>query len=142
MLSCGILGVVWGCLPLIGWSYYSLESHKTSCCVEWADGSLNVLSFNISLFILVFLLPLSVMVFTCLKIFNMVIKSVLLLITNYQIYICNPFQMSSLRIFIFKKNKETTQTHLTGQNSEKETRERVLTVNFGSLIGKHKEDSI
>ena len=56
-------------------------------------------------------------------------------LSNKNIY--NPFQMSSLRIFIFKKNKETTQRHITGQNSEKETRERVLAVNFASLIGKH-----
>ena len=83
IISCVILGSFWAILPLVGWSYYSLESHRTSCCVEWLDRSTNVISLNVSLFIFVFLLPLSIMVFVCFKLFNMVKKNLIFILFIY-----------------------------------------------------------
>ncbi len=59
-----VLGLFWSIMPLIGWSYYSLEENFTTCSVEWKDQSPNVLSYNVCMFIFVFFVPLSIIVFT------------------------------------------------------------------------------
>ena len=60
VLACGIWALILGSMPLLGWSRYSLEVSRTSCAPEWAERSLNVTSFNVTLFVLVFLVPLTV----------------------------------------------------------------------------------
>ena len=62
---CG--GLLWSVLPLLGWSYYDLEGAGTSCSVKWEDRSLNVMSYNITIFILVFLFPFIVIFIANLK---------------------------------------------------------------------------
>ena len=54
---CIIIGLFWATLPLFGWSFYSLEGAQISCSVEWNEKSFNVVSYNISIFGLVFLVP-------------------------------------------------------------------------------------
>lgn len=65
-------GLFWSVLPLIGWSYYSLEENKIVCSVEWKHKSFNVISYNISIFVFVFILPIVIIVYTSVKIFAIV----------------------------------------------------------------------
>ena len=51
------LGFIWSVLPLIGWSGYSKIQESPYCSIEMNDRSLNVISYNITVFIFVFLLP-------------------------------------------------------------------------------------
>ena len=60
--GCATLALVWSLMPLIGWSRYSMEPSRTSCAVEWAERSLSVTSFNVTLFFLVFFVPLVLIV--------------------------------------------------------------------------------
>ena len=67
ILICLLLAFLWSILPWLGWSYYSYEGFETSCSVEWKDNSLNVISYNISIFLFVFLIPFAIILFTNLK---------------------------------------------------------------------------
>ncbi|RNA30626.1 melanopsin [Brachionus plicatilis] len=58
ILICVLLALLWSVLPMMGWSYYSLEGALTSCSVEWKDRSLNVVSYNVTVFLLVYFIPL------------------------------------------------------------------------------------
>lgn len=62
ILSCVCLGLFWSLLPIFGWSKYSLEGTMTSCSVEWNERSFNVVSYNLAMFLFVFLIPLSVII--------------------------------------------------------------------------------
>ena len=62
-------GFFWAVLPLIGWSYYSLEISEVSCSVEWLEKSLNVISYNISIFLFVFFVPIGIICFTNIRIY-------------------------------------------------------------------------
>lgn len=53
-VSCGLF---WSVMPLVGWSRYSLETGTIHCSVEWAEKSFNVISYNITIFIFVFIGP-------------------------------------------------------------------------------------
>jgi len=50
--------------PFFGWSYYSLEGALTSCSVEWSVRSFNVISYNMFIFVVTFLIPVFVIVFS------------------------------------------------------------------------------
>lgn len=65
-------GMIWATLPLVGWSHYTLEGALTSCAVEWRIRSTNTTSFAISIFTLVYLFPLTTILFTNLKLLFMV----------------------------------------------------------------------
>ena len=60
-------GLFWALMPILGWSFYSLEASYTSCSVEWKDKSLNVVSFNLSLFSFLYLIPVIVILVTSIK---------------------------------------------------------------------------
>ena len=60
--ACLLLAFVWSALPMFGWSRYSLEAFKTSCSIEWADRSLSVTSYNMTIFVGIFLIPLVLIV--------------------------------------------------------------------------------
>jgi hypothetical protein len=59
ILGCFALGLFWSSMPLLGWSHYSYEGVGTSCSVEWNERSQSVTSYNVSMFLLVFILPVS-----------------------------------------------------------------------------------
>ena len=67
VLFCTVNGLFWALMPVLGWSYYSLEASYTSCSVEWKDKSFNVVSFNVSLFGFLYLIPVMVILTTSLK---------------------------------------------------------------------------
>jgi c-opsin len=55
---CVGLALAWSTMPLLGWSKYSTEVTNTSCCVEWNEKSSDVISYNVTIFLTIFLLPL------------------------------------------------------------------------------------
>ena len=72
-MSCLVLGLIWPILPLFGWSHYTLEGALTSCTVEWAERSFNVVSYNITIWICGFLIPLIIIVYTNYKLIGIVL---------------------------------------------------------------------
>ncbi len=62
-----LLGLFWATMPLIGWSHYALEDSLISCSIEWKERTLNVISYNICIFILVFGIPFGVSIITNIK---------------------------------------------------------------------------
>ncbi|CAF1150452.1 unnamed protein product [Brachionus calyciflorus] len=69
---CGILGFIWAFLPIVGWSHYSLEGALTSCSVEWNERNFNVLSYNVTIFITVFFIPILIIVITNFKLIKLI----------------------------------------------------------------------
>ena len=67
IVVCLLLGLLWPVLPLFGWSHYTLEGGLTSCAVEWAERSFNVVSYNVTIWVGGFVLPLLVISFTSFK---------------------------------------------------------------------------
>lgn len=61
------IGLFWASMPLAGWSHYSLEGALTSCSVEWKERSLNVISYNITIFAIVYFVPVAIILFTSVK---------------------------------------------------------------------------
>jgi hypothetical protein len=59
-------------VPFFGWSEYSLEGAMISCSVEWNKRTPSVLSYNISIAIFVYFLPLVLFFFTNTKILFLV----------------------------------------------------------------------
>lgn len=70
--GCLLIGLFWATMPLVGWSHYSLEGAYTSCSVEWRERSLNVTSYNITIFGVVYLVPVLVILVTNIKLISMV----------------------------------------------------------------------
>lgn len=66
-----MLGLLWSVFPLIGWSRYSTEGIP-HCSIEFNDRSFNVVSYNVTVFIFVFLLPFGVIFITSYKIVSLV----------------------------------------------------------------------
>ena len=73
IMLCVFLSAIWAILPLFGWSYYSPEGVKMSCSVEWKDHSANVFSYNMTIFVFAFLIPLIILIVTNVKIIKIVI---------------------------------------------------------------------
>lgn len=61
------LSLFWSIVPIFGWSYYSLEDGYVSCSVEYNEKNFNVISYNIGMFVCVFLIPLSMIIITNFK---------------------------------------------------------------------------
>jgi hypothetical protein len=57
IILCLVLSLFWTLCPLLGWSTYSLEDSLTGCCVEYKSRNINVISYNISMYIFVFTIP-------------------------------------------------------------------------------------
>lgn len=71
---CLLFGVFWPFMPVIGWSHYSLESGLVSCSVTWDEQSVNVMSYNASIFIFVYCIPILVIIITNAKMLS-ILKS-------------------------------------------------------------------
>jgi c-opsin len=59
-------------MPAFGWSEYTLEGIMISCSVEWDEKTASVISFNITILIFVFLLPIFLIVITSFKLISYV----------------------------------------------------------------------
>ncbi|CAF1075996.1 unnamed protein product [Brachionus calyciflorus] len=69
---CCLCALLWSILPIFGWSYYSLEGAHTSCSVEWKDRSFNVISYNVTIFLLVYGVPLAAIIHINFKLIFMI----------------------------------------------------------------------
>ena len=67
-----LIGLFWSTMPLLGWSEYSLEGAMISCSIEWNKQTPSVLSYNISISIFVYFIPLFLLIYTNLKIISFV----------------------------------------------------------------------
>lgn len=104
--ACVATGFFWASGPLFGWSHYSLEGAKTSCAVEWASRSPSVTSYNMTILVFVFLLPLF---FLC--------------ATNFKL------------VFLMKKMRKTHENMFTNKLLKKKLAlERQLTISAMILI--------
>ena len=63
IIGCILFSLLFTILPLLGWSYYSLESSLIQCGVEWAERSWNVQSYNFVIFITNFFIPVGVVTY-------------------------------------------------------------------------------
>jgi hypothetical protein len=70
-----VISLFWSIAPMFGWSHYSLEGALTSCSVEWVEKSFNVISYNISMFIFVFFIPLILIILSDIGLFVLVRRS-------------------------------------------------------------------
>ena len=59
---CVAMSFIWAIMPILGWSYYTLDDSLTSCTVEFNQKTPSVLSYNVTLFGLVFMAPLSLII--------------------------------------------------------------------------------
>jgi hypothetical protein len=66
------MGLFWSVAPLFGWSEYSLEGAMISCSVEWNKKTASVMSYNITIAIFVFLVPMLVFIITNIQTFCIV----------------------------------------------------------------------
>ena len=57
-----LIGIFWAIVPLFGWSEYSLEGAMISCSVEWNKRTASIMSYNISIALFVFILPLVIII--------------------------------------------------------------------------------
>ena len=60
---CALVSLAWATFPLFGWSFYTLEGALTSCSVEWADRSWNVFTYNVTIWIFGFIIPLTIILY-------------------------------------------------------------------------------
>jgi hypothetical protein len=88
-------GLFWALMPLFGWSEYAPEGAMISCCIEWNKRTLSVMSYNISITIFVYLIPLALLIFTNAHILYIV--STLLLIMNFFFEFLNTFKIKTSR---------------------------------------------
>lgn len=72
---CILIGLFWSLMPLFGWSHYSLEDSYVGCAVEWKERSYNVISYNICIFLFVFIVPFGIIIVTNIKSILIVRKS-------------------------------------------------------------------
>ena len=53
------VSLFWAIMPFLGWSYYSYEGLGVSCSIEWNERSFSVISYNVTILLLTFILPLT-----------------------------------------------------------------------------------
>ncbi|KAJ8319414.1 hypothetical protein KUTeg_004505 [Tegillarca granosa] len=75
ILSCWIGGFFWAIMPVFGWSSYDKEAQGTSCTIVWQSGELSVKSYNITIFFMCLLFPLSIMIYCYYGVF-MTVKNI------------------------------------------------------------------
>ena len=130
---CLALSLIWSVSPFFGWSYYSLEGGLTSCSVEWSDSNWNVYSYNITVWIFAFIIPLIAIIYCNLH---------MLFIVNLIFIISNK---TKLKIFHFLLSQFQVNNVSKVQNRKREKRikrERRLTITVIVQIGKYSQLNI
>ncbi|CAF1546236.1 unnamed protein product [Adineta ricciae] len=64
-----LLSLFWTVMPLLGWSDYDYEGIRISCSIKWTGRSFNIISYNITIFIFVYLVPITIIIVTNTKIY-------------------------------------------------------------------------
>ena len=93
IIICFLFGFICAAPPLFGWSYFSMEGALTSCSVEWAERSTNVISYNIFIFIVSFFGPLVIISYTNIKLLQIVsnFEAYILILTCFLYFFINLF---------------------------------------------------
>ncbi|UJR32062.1 hypothetical protein I4U23_019530 [Adineta vaga] len=65
-----LLALLWTLMPLIGWSKYDYEGTGASCSIKWEEQSLNIISYNITILLFVYLIPVIIIITTNIKVFK------------------------------------------------------------------------
>ena len=63
LLTCYVGGIFWSVLPFSGWTRYDYEKIGTTCGVSLDSKDTKALSYNISIFLCCFLIPVIIMVY-------------------------------------------------------------------------------
>ncbi|CAF0813866.1 unnamed protein product [Didymodactylos carnosus] len=66
------LALFWTLLPVVGWSYYDYEGTGVSCSIKWEEQSLNVTSYNMTILVTVYLVPVIIMIVVNVKVYLLV----------------------------------------------------------------------
>lgn len=72
ILACLALSLFWSLAPFFGWSHYTFNAVRTSCAPEWKSADIVVVSYNLSVFLCVFLLPLSFVLIINMRLLHLV----------------------------------------------------------------------
>lgn len=72
IISC-VHSFLWAFAPIAGWSSYVLEGMNTSCSIDWANKSINELSFSLALLVVLWCVPLVIIIYSYSKIIKKVI---------------------------------------------------------------------
>lgn len=62
VIMCEVIALLFALCPLLGWGSYGLEAHGTSCGLAWHDQSTGNLSYIITIGIVCYVLPLTVII--------------------------------------------------------------------------------
>ncbi|CAF4864337.1 unnamed protein product [Rotaria sp. Silwood1] len=84
-----ILSLFWTIMPLLGWSSYDYEGVGVSCSIKWTERTFNVISYNITVLIFVYFIPVMIILITNIKIY--------LLIRNRRRWFTTKLNQSSVR---------------------------------------------
>ncbi len=129
LIVCFFLGFMWPTFPLIGWSNYVLEDGLTSCSVNWKDQSLNVKSYNVAIFLFVYIIPITVISICSI----MSVKSVSKMDASQINFIMNDF-FKSIKI----RNLPIMSTTNNSKNSKHNKIERAITIQMMIFVRKLK----
>lgn len=58
ILLCLFMSAFWSTMPFFGWSSYTKNGVETSCTPDWKSSEFGVVTYNFSVFVIVFLIPL------------------------------------------------------------------------------------
>jgi hypothetical protein len=72
IMICLVYTLILTIAPLVGWSYYSLESSLIQCGVEWAERSWNVQSYNFTIFVTNYFFPVGIITYCSLQLLKIV----------------------------------------------------------------------
>ncbi|CAF2701137.1 unnamed protein product [Rotaria sp. Silwood2] len=56
-------GLFWALPPVFGWNNYKLEGARTTCSICWQGRTINIISYNVLMFIFAYIIPLIIMVY-------------------------------------------------------------------------------
>lgn len=89
ILSCFGYGLLWATFPLVGWGGYVVESSGLACGPDWSSANMSQRSYNITMLVLVFFMPCTVITYCYVKI--IVNVSILFYKVNLSICFLNDF---------------------------------------------------
>ena len=63
ILSCSGYGLLWATFPLAGWGRFVVENSEISCGPDWGSSDSLPRTYNVTIFVLVFIVPLVIITF-------------------------------------------------------------------------------
>ncbi|XP_071145218.1 opsin-VA-like [Mytilus edulis] len=85
LVFCYIFGLFWSGIPFSGWTRYEYEAIGTTCSVAFNSADYLILSYNISIFIFCYLLPVLTMIYCYINIVRMIRRTKPQLLRNQKV---------------------------------------------------------